>query len=291
MSSPLAPVFVLGCSRLGSTLTPLTDAQSLAFIRQAYGLGVRHFDTASIYGQGDSERLLGQALKHVQADISIATKAGQRLTPKQQLLRPFKPLIRRLIRPRPALPDAPAVVPAGPTAAASLVAAQRARGVNYCFEPDFLLRSLQASLRRLDAGRVDIFYLHSPEPQALAHPGLWPALEGARQAGRFAQLGVSCDELDTAEAALGCPGVQVLQFAPDGTTRSAAVLERAARQRIQVYARLGARRPGGTPAALRELLGMPAVRAVLMGTTRADHLAENLQQFKEAAAALQGDRP
>jgi aryl-alcohol dehydrogenase-like predicted oxidoreductase len=299
MSSSPETLFVLGCSRLGSTLTPLNRAQSLAFIRGAFELGVRNFDTASIYGQGDSERLLGEALAAVRGEVSIATKAGQRLTPRQRLLRPLKPLVRYLVRGQSGRSASPAVSAPSPTssasvrsasAAAGLVAQQRARGVDYCFEPDYLLKSLQGSLRRLRSSSVEIFYLHSPPPSALAQPALWRALQASQRAGDFVKLGVSCDDLDTAEAALACPAVGVLQFEPDDSARSAAVLALAADRAVHVYARLGARRKANAAAALRSVLAAPAVRAVLMGTTRAEHLAENLQAYAAALADVKDTR-
>jgi aryl-alcohol dehydrogenase-like predicted oxidoreductase len=268
----------------------LNKSGSLDFIRHACSLGVRHFDTASIYGQGDSERLLGEALQAMRASVFLATKAGQRLTPRQQLMRPLKPLIRSLLRRRPRPTAGPAAV-ASPPAMASLVAAQRARGVDYCFEPGFLLSSLAASLRRLRTDHVEIFYLHSPPPQELANPALWRALDGARRSGQFGQLGVSCDDLATAEAALACTSVEVLQFEPDDGPRSDELLRRAADSGVRVYARLGARRQDGRDAALLRLIGAPAVEGVLMGTTRAEHLVDNLQAFAAAALIARGARP
>ena len=56
------------------------DAVSLAALRKAADLGVNFFDTADVYGDGRSERLLAR-LKAERHDIVIATKAGRRLNP------------------------------------------------------------------------------------------------------------------------------------------------------------------------------------------------------------------
>ena len=56
------------------------DAVSLAALRKAADLGVNFFDTADVYGDGRSERLLAQ-LKAERRDIVVATKAGRRLNP------------------------------------------------------------------------------------------------------------------------------------------------------------------------------------------------------------------
>ena len=73
---PIAPpTLVLGCSRLGSALTPLNRRESAALIDEAFALGVRHFDTASIYGQGDSERYLGQTLQGRRHRVSLSSSS------------------------------------------------------------------------------------------------------------------------------------------------------------------------------------------------------------------------
>lgn len=51
------------------------DEQSVAAIHRAVGLGIRFFDTASNYGAGHSEEVLGRALEG-REDVVIATKFG-----------------------------------------------------------------------------------------------------------------------------------------------------------------------------------------------------------------------
>jgi len=53
------------------------DAASLAGLHRAFELGINHFDTADVYGDGHSERMLGKFLKDVPREqIVIATKVG-----------------------------------------------------------------------------------------------------------------------------------------------------------------------------------------------------------------------
>jgi myo-inositol catabolism protein IolS len=53
------------------------DAASLAGLQRAYELGINHFDTADVYGDGHSERMLGKFLTGVPRDkIVIASKVG-----------------------------------------------------------------------------------------------------------------------------------------------------------------------------------------------------------------------
>ncbi|GLQ12416.1 oxidoreductase [Devosia yakushimensis] len=53
------------------------DAQAgLDLIKRAYDLGVTFFDTAELYGWGENEKFIGEAVKGFRDDIVIATKFG-----------------------------------------------------------------------------------------------------------------------------------------------------------------------------------------------------------------------
>ncbi|WEK04378.1 MAG: aldo/keto reductase [Candidatus Devosia phytovorans] len=53
------------------------DTQAgLDLIKRAYDLGVTFFDTAELYGWGENEKFIGQAVKEFRDDIVIATKFG-----------------------------------------------------------------------------------------------------------------------------------------------------------------------------------------------------------------------
>jgi len=70
-----------GAWAIGGTWGAVQDSESLAALHRAVDLGVNFFDTADVYGDGRSERLLGQLCKQRREDIYIATKAGRRLDP------------------------------------------------------------------------------------------------------------------------------------------------------------------------------------------------------------------
>jgi len=70
-----------GCWAIGGTWGPVEDSQSLTALHKAVELGVNFFDTADVYGDGRSERLMGQIRKEYGEKIYIATKAGRRLNP------------------------------------------------------------------------------------------------------------------------------------------------------------------------------------------------------------------
>jgi aryl-alcohol dehydrogenase-like predicted oxidoreductase len=57
------------------------DRESLQALHRAFDLGVNFVDTADVYGDGHSERLIGQALRDRSERIVVATKAGRRLNP------------------------------------------------------------------------------------------------------------------------------------------------------------------------------------------------------------------
>lgn len=70
-----------GAWAIGGAWGPVKDAESLAALHRAVELGVNFFDTADVYGDGRSERLLAQLRRQHREAIYIATKAGRRLDP------------------------------------------------------------------------------------------------------------------------------------------------------------------------------------------------------------------
>jgi aryl-alcohol dehydrogenase-like predicted oxidoreductase len=70
--------FALGYGAMGTVFGygPSDDTESIAAIRRAHEDGVTHFDTAEMYGWGEGERLLGEALRPIREEVTIATKFG-----------------------------------------------------------------------------------------------------------------------------------------------------------------------------------------------------------------------
>jgi aryl-alcohol dehydrogenase-like predicted oxidoreductase len=66
---------------IGGTWGPVEDSESMKALHRAVELGVNFFDTADVYGDGRSERLLAQLRREHGETIHIATKAGRRLSP------------------------------------------------------------------------------------------------------------------------------------------------------------------------------------------------------------------
>lgn len=70
-----------GAWAIGNDWGNVEDTESLAALNRAVDLGVNFFDTADVYGDGRSERLLARLKKDRREEIIIATKAGRRLNP------------------------------------------------------------------------------------------------------------------------------------------------------------------------------------------------------------------
>ena len=70
-----------GSWAIGSAWGRVDDHESMDALRRAVDLGVNFFDTADVYGDGRSERLLAQLKRERREQIHIATKAGRRLNP------------------------------------------------------------------------------------------------------------------------------------------------------------------------------------------------------------------
>jgi aryl-alcohol dehydrogenase-like predicted oxidoreductase len=88
-------VLGLGCGGLGSLTRPRTRRESLSLIAAAVDSGITLFDTADIYAQGESERLLGEALRS--ADARVITKAGQQFPLAQRVLLPLRGVAKSLL--------------------------------------------------------------------------------------------------------------------------------------------------------------------------------------------------
>jgi aryl-alcohol dehydrogenase-like predicted oxidoreductase len=70
-----------GAWAIGSSWGAVDDRTSLTALHKAVDLGVNFFDTADVYGNGRSEKLLGRLRRERSERIFIATKAGRKLSP------------------------------------------------------------------------------------------------------------------------------------------------------------------------------------------------------------------
>ena len=70
-----------GAWAIGGTWGDVDDTESMGALHAALDAGVNFFDTADVYGDGRSERLIARLRKERSEPFYVATKAGRRLNP------------------------------------------------------------------------------------------------------------------------------------------------------------------------------------------------------------------
>jgi aryl-alcohol dehydrogenase-like predicted oxidoreductase len=187
-----------GCSRLSGTADYKSDKEVLSILLQAFDRGVNFYDTADVYAQGRSERLLGEAFRNKRGAVIIATKAGYHLTAAGTVVAKLKPLLRPL-------------VPSMRRAKTQVQRAQRAWTAQN-FSPDYIRRAIDGSLRRLKTDYLDVFQLHSPSPDIIETGDFIPTLEHAKSQGKIRWYGISCRAIEDAALCFRHPGISSVQI-------------------------------------------------------------------------------
>ncbi|MBL8414918.1 MAG: aldo/keto reductase [Propionivibrio sp.] len=275
-----------GCSTIASLGTRYSAAEVQATLLAAFDRGVNFFDTADVYGQGDSERLLGRLFAGRRDRVVIATKAGMRLAHSQQAIRIAKPLLQPLLR----------------RWATGRERSTRMRQASerQCFDPAYLRARVEQSLKRLRTDRLDLLLLHSPPVEVAQHDEVLALLQCLRREGKVREFGVSVAEVAHARQWAMWPGLSCLQLPL--TPRTAAtgdplalpaetlgLLEELSLRGIGVIARevfgggLWASEHGDRTSALRALFDAAGVSVVLAGMGSREHLNDNLNAFAEAS--------
>jgi D-threo-aldose 1-dehydrogenase len=144
----------------------------------ALASGITHFDTAPIYGFGESERALGRFLARRRSQVTLTTKFGLQPSRLAVRLAPLQRIARRAVRAVPALRRA----------------AVQGSGALYS-APDFNARavreSLESSLRALRTDYVDFFLAHQASADALPTEETVDLLEGLQRSGKILAYGVA----------------------------------------------------------------------------------------------------
>lgn len=70
-----------GAWAIGGSWGKQSDEESMATLHKAVDLGVNFIDTADVYGDGRSERLIAKLRRERSEPLYVATKAGRRLNP------------------------------------------------------------------------------------------------------------------------------------------------------------------------------------------------------------------
>lgn len=187
----------LGCSRLGGTAERRDDATARRLLLHAHECGVNFFDTADIYAQGNSERLLGRTFRDRRDSVIIATKAGYRLSATGNWMARLKPLARGLLRVLPSL--------------RSSVQKVRSSHLAQEFSAPYLRSAIHRSLERLSTTHLDLFLLHNPPEDVLCSGEAFELLESLKQDGLVRCYGVSCRRPGDASVARTLPGIGALE--------------------------------------------------------------------------------
>ncbi|WP_037609587.1 aldo/keto reductase [Streptacidiphilus rugosus] len=172
---PAVGVVGLGCMGMSHAYDPAArdDDASVAVIRQALDLGVTLIDTADVYGPFVNEELVGRALAGGHRERAVlATKVGLQL-PETGLGAGASGLLRN-------------------------------------GRPEHVRAAIDASLRRLDTDRVDLYQLHRVDPEVPIEE-TWGALAEAVAAGKALRIGLSevgVDEIKRAQAVHPVASVQ-----------------------------------------------------------------------------------
>lgn len=197
MSVALGPL-AFGAASIGNLYRAVPDAQARAVVARAWDAGVRYFDTAPHYGFGLSEKRLGAALAELDPDATaiISTKVGRRLDPRPDA-------------------DLSAVRQA-------FVSPEPYESV-FDYSYDAVMRSHEASLKRLRRERIDILYAHDIGSFAHGadHPRLFAEfLEGGyramcelRASGAVSAIGLGVNEVAVCEEMLAAGDVNLLMLA------------------------------------------------------------------------------
>ena len=71
----------LGCWGIGGNWVDVSERGAREVLKKALDQGINFFDTADVYGNGRSEKFLGELIKSTSEKIFVTTKSGQGLRP------------------------------------------------------------------------------------------------------------------------------------------------------------------------------------------------------------------
>jgi aryl-alcohol dehydrogenase-like predicted oxidoreductase len=215
-----------GCARIGGVFQGSSRTEMVTLLRRAFDHGVTFFDTADMYTQGESERLVGDAFHHNRDRVVIATKFGYKAPARKLLLTRVKPFVKPLIA-RLGLKSQ------------QVHAGLRGTVSRQDFSPAYIARAVEASLRRLKTDYIDVYQLHDPPVEVLEHGEFVEQLELLRQQGKVRYWGVACQRPEDALVCLKYPSLASIQVGLSALEQAAldAAIPRAAERGNAIIAR------------------------------------------------------
>jgi aryl-alcohol dehydrogenase-like predicted oxidoreductase len=263
-------VLGIGCGRVASISNPVPMREIEATLEAAVDAGINLFDTADIYGQGDSERTLARLLRRHRERMFVVTKVGGRHGRHAGLIRLAKPILRIAARSRASLRSA--------------VVKARTATVVHDFSPADLRPAVDASRRRLALDRLDGLLLHSPSTDTLRKPEIHDFLDEVLRGGAAARVGASVDSFAALEAATAIPALTMIQAPLEvaAALPGTAALDRIRARNIGLFVREVLRRPdraaqpASPRAALAAALAPDFVTAAIVGVSTRQHFRDLL---------------
>jgi aryl-alcohol dehydrogenase-like predicted oxidoreductase len=199
-----------GCARIGGVFQRLSRAEVIRLLQSALDEGISFFDTADMYTQGESERLLGAAFRDRRDAVILATKVGYRLPTQKQLIDRVKPLVK------------PLVARLGLTSQ-RIHAGVRGTVTHQDFSAEHLVQAVDASLRRLSTDYIDIYQLHDPPLELLREGAFVEPLERLKEQGKIRGWGVACKSASDVAACIQYPSLASIQVGYSALEQDAAV--------------------------------------------------------------------
>jgi D-threo-aldose 1-dehydrogenase len=258
---------VFGCVALSAMRT---RREAFRLLEDVVAAGIRHFDTARLYGQGFSEKILGEFLRAQGPELQVTTKVG--LGPLVTAAVPTW-LALPLNRSRSTLTRVRAGAPRKIAPQPGKVEVRRgsiARGS--------LEASLTESLRQLGRQHVEIVLLHETLPELLS-PDAWDFLQSAKAEGIVGRIGAGTNRAALEEGYGGDPRIEVLQYEGSGTVRPLLMnrFPEALHIHHGIFRAVTARSHGEV---LRRALEMNPTGRVIFSTRSRKHLRENLRALE-----------
>lgn len=227
-------------------------------LEAAYDAGIRHFDTAPMYGLGLAEAELGSFLKSRRQDVTVTTKFGIDATFLTRKLAPLQKPARAFLARRPAINEGLKTAGRGPHS--GMVG--RLLYTTPGYHPHAAQKSLERSLRALGTDYIDVFLLHDPFGGLVTNPSrLADYLDEQCKIGKIRCWGVTGQpsRLKDLMERLRCPVIQhrddVFNEDIEESSASARITYGALARAVPAYRQFLARSPADT-ARWSERLGM-----------------------------------
>lgn len=145
-----------GAWQIGGGFGKQDDAEAIACIHRAMDLGVNFIDTAAVYGDGHSEKLIGRAVAGRRGGVAIASKIPPKI-PRQAI---------------------------------------ETDSIKDVFPVDWIVRITEQSLANLKIDCLDLQQLHSWTPAFLHQPDWLEGLQKLKKQGKIKSFGVSANDWD-----------------------------------------------------------------------------------------------